>query len=136
MPVSQFTCDLVTPQRRIRRGPARMVTAPGLEGEFGALPHAAPFATLLRPGLLVIETPQDGRRKFFVSGGFAEIGPEHVVILADEALALEGLERAGLEADLARARDDQANARSPERRAQAAREAARLAALRAALARA
>lgn len=76
--------DIVTPQGSVFSGQVDEVTATGSEGEFGVLPGHAAFITTLRSGVLALK--QDGKQDFyFVSWGYAEVGPDKVSILADSA---------------------------------------------------
>ncbi|HEU0223738.1 MAG TPA: ATP synthase F1 subunit epsilon [Paracoccaceae bacterium] len=77
--------ELVSPERRLAAMEASAVTIPGIAGDLTAMPNHAPFLTTLRPGLLVV-TASGGTTEYFVSGGFAEISPEAVSILAEEAV--------------------------------------------------
>ena len=84
MSEEKLQLDIVTPYGSIYSGEVDEVTATGCEGEFGVLPTHAPYVTCLKSGLLMCKegaTPL----YFFVSWGFAEVGPDKVVILADSA---------------------------------------------------
>lgn len=80
--MSQLQVDIVTPQRLVYSGPASQVTAPGAEGQFGVLPGHTIFLSVLRAGMVVVDTPE-GSKQFLVGRGFAEAGPEGVVLLTD-----------------------------------------------------
>jgi len=89
--------QIVTAERLIFEGDVDEVNVPGQEGDMGILPKHAPLMTTLRPGEIVVVT--DKQPQFFaVSGGFLEVRPERVIILADSA------ERAD-EIDIARAQE-------------------------------
>ena len=80
------TFELVTPERLEKSVDAELVAVPGAEGDFGVLPGHAPTITALRPGVLsVFATMGSASDDIFVSGGFAEITDERVVVLADSA---------------------------------------------------
>jgi F-type H+-transporting ATPase subunit epsilon len=87
---------LATPTRLVVSGEADEVVVPGVEGAFGVLPGHAPLLSLVGTGEVMYRT---GREEHYlaVSGGFAEVGPDHVTILTESA---EGPE----EIDVARAR--------------------------------
>jgi len=92
-----FLLQIVTAERMVFEGEVDIVNAPGSEGDLGLLPRHAPLMTTLRSG--EIEVKQDKETYYFaVSGGFLEVRPDHVIILADSA------ERAD-EIDLARAQE-------------------------------
>jgi F-type H+-transporting ATPase subunit epsilon len=75
--------QIITPEKTLFSAEAEMVTAPGTEGEFGVLPGHAPFISSLKPGTITVDIAGGQQRTFEVSGGFAEVGPEGVTILAD-----------------------------------------------------
>ncbi|MBX2855318.1 MAG: ATP synthase F1 subunit epsilon [Rhodobacteraceae bacterium] len=75
--------DLVSPERNMASGDASLVVLPCLDGDLAALPGHAPFLTTLRPGLLSA-TLDGAEQRFIVFGGFAEITPEAVTVLADD----------------------------------------------------
>jgi len=80
------TFELVTPERLEKSVDAELVAVPGAEGDFGVLPGHAPTITALRPGVVsVFATMGSASDDIFVSGGFAEITDERVVVLADSA---------------------------------------------------
>ena len=76
--------DITTPQGSVFSGQVDEVTATGSEGEFGVLPGHASYITTLKSGVLAVKN--DGDSDFyFVSWGYAEVGPDKVAILADSA---------------------------------------------------
>ncbi|WP_421730194.1 ATP synthase F1 subunit epsilon [Brevundimonas sp.] len=76
--------SLVAPEREVFTGLVDQVDAPGVEGDFGVLPQHAPFMTALREGTVTVF---DGaaRRVFEVHGGFADVTPDGLTILAEQA---------------------------------------------------
>lgn len=100
--------SLVSPARELFSGEVDHVIAPGSEGEFGVLPNHAPFMSTLRSGRLRI-IDGDVVHRYFVHGGFADVTPEGLTVLAEEAIRLEDLDAEGIrraidEAELARSR--------------------------------
>ena len=88
--------ELVSPERLLMDVEVDRVTVPGTEGYFGVLPGHAPVMSAIKPG--VVEVLSEGETtKLFIKGGFAEVTPEGLVILAEEAIALKDLNRADLE---------------------------------------
>jgi F-type H+-transporting ATPase subunit epsilon len=82
--MSNFTLDIVTPERVIYSGQVDAVIAPGIEGELGILPHHCPLITLLQPG--EINVKKSGEEILIaVAGGFLEVRPDRIIILADVA---------------------------------------------------
>jgi F-type H+-transporting ATPase subunit epsilon len=88
--------DLVSPERLLLSDEADMVTLPGTEGYMGVMAGHAPVISTLRPGM--IDVLKDGAdTKFFIRGGFAEIGPSKVTILAEEAIPMAEMDLAVLD---------------------------------------
>ena len=87
--------DLVTPERLLISEPVDEVIAPGSEGEFGVHPGHCPFLSILRSGELQYRNGERWRH-VSVSGGYAEVGPGQITVLAELAERAE-------EIDLARA---------------------------------
>ena len=76
--------SLVSPERELFSGLVDQVDAPGTEGDFGVLAGHAPFMTTLKAG--AVKVYNDGRvRTFDVRGGFADVTPEGLTILAEHA---------------------------------------------------
>ena len=92
-----FRLDIVTAERAVYSGEVDMVVAPGVEGQLGILPHHAPLMTMLQPGELRIKKGGE-EVSLAISGGFLEVRPDKVVVLADAAERAE-------EIDLARAEE-------------------------------
>ena len=95
--------EVATPTRLVVSGEADEVVVPGSEGSFGVLPGHAPLLSLVGTGEVMYRTGRE-EHHLAVSGGFAEVGPTHVTILAESA------ERPG-EIDVARAARDRAEQR-------------------------
>ena len=124
--------SLVSPERELFSGQVEQVDAPGVEGEFGVLPRHAPFMTTLKPGLVRIY--ENGKViPVFVRGGFADVTPAGLTILAEEAVRLEDVDTAQLDAQIANVRSDASDPGDEARRARAAERLQYLEALRAAL---
>ncbi|ABM32385.1 ATP synthase F1 subunit epsilon [Paracidovorax citrulli] len=79
-------------------GPVRVVGLPGAEGAFGVLHGHTPLLTRLRAGFVHIETPAGERIEVYVSGGYVEIQPARVTVLADTAVRNADLDAARAEA--------------------------------------
>ena len=74
--------EIITAERQVFADDVNVVVAPGIEGELGILPHHAPLMTMLKPGELLIR--KDGNETYMVvSGGFLEVRPDKVIVLAD-----------------------------------------------------
>ena len=103
--MSSLKLDIVTAERIVYSDEADVVVAPGIDGQLGILPHHAPLMTTLQPSELRV---RKGGEEFSlaISGGFLEVRPDRVIILADAA------ERAD-EIDVSRA--EEAKRRAEER---------------------
>ena len=80
----KLSFSLVSPEREVFAGLVDQVDAPGVEGDFGVLPNHAPFMTALREGAVTVYVGAN-RRVFSVKGGFADVTPQGLTILAEEA---------------------------------------------------
>ena len=74
--------QIVTPRKVAWSGEAADVRAPGSEGEFGVLPGHIPFLTTLKAGIVTVNAA-GGTKRFSTGPGFAEAGPERIVLLVD-----------------------------------------------------
>jgi F-type H+-transporting ATPase subunit epsilon len=83
--MATFHFDLVSPEKLLFSGEVTQVDVPGTEGDFGVLAGHAPIVTTLRPGILVIYR-DGGELRVVVNGGFAEVGPTGLTVLADMAV--------------------------------------------------
>ena len=80
--MATFRLEIVTPEKMIFSGEVSSLLAWGVEGQLGILPHHAPLMTMLQPGDLVIK--KDGEEDALtLSGGFLEVRPDKVIVLAD-----------------------------------------------------
>ena len=77
--------EVVTPQKLIVSEEVEIVVAPGSEGEFGALKGHTTFLTSLKLGTLRYKDAKGKERVLFINGGFAEVLPDKVTILAESA---------------------------------------------------
>jgi F-type H+-transporting ATPase subunit epsilon len=86
--MATFPFNLVSPEKLLFSGEVDQVDVPGSEGDFGVLAGHAPLVTTLRPGILVVHR-DDGALRVAVSGGFAEVSPAGLTVLADVAVPVE-----------------------------------------------
>lgn len=77
--------EVVTPQKAVVSEQAQIVVAPGSEGEFGVLKGHTTLLTSLKIGTLRYKNAKGEERYLFINGGFAEVLPEKVTILAESA---------------------------------------------------
>jgi len=96
--------DIVTAERLVFSEDADIVIVPGVEGEMGILPHHAPIMTMINAGEVLV---RKGTEEFYlaVSGGFLEVKPDHVTILADAAERADEIDIARAEAAKQRAEE-------------------------------
>lgn len=128
-----FPFELVSPERLLVSESVDEVIAPGTEGEFTVLAGHAPFLTTLKPGIVTVKAGATTRR-LFVRGGFADVNPQGCTILADQAIPMESLDEARLDAEIGGAEAERADALSDDGRLRAQNQVDRLRELKAALA--
>jgi F-type H+-transporting ATPase subunit epsilon len=101
MPMS-FHCNIVSAEQEIFSGLLEYLTATAVEGELGVQYGHAPLLTPLKPGPLRI-VKQGGEEEFvFISGGYLEVQPHLVTILADTAMRVRDIDEAAAQ----KARDE------------------------------
>ena len=113
--------DIVTAERVVYSADVDEVIAPGVEGQLGILPHHAPLMTILQGGELIIK--KGGQEDILaISGGFLEVRPDHVIVLADQAERAEEIDAARAEEARKRAEErlKQRASDTDEERAEAA----------------
>ncbi len=125
--------DFVSPERVLISGNVDQVDLPGAEGDMGILAGHAPLVTKLRPGIVTVV--REGKREpIVVTGGFAEVGPGGLTVLADKAVPRENFDLAMLTVEIKDAEEDVADATDPAQRDKIARHLEQLKTLQAALA--
>jgi F-type H+-transporting ATPase subunit epsilon len=97
---STLHVDVVSAEESIYSGDAEFVVLPGIAGELGIYPRHTPLFTQIKPGAVRIKVPHQAQEEFvFVQGGFLEVQPHAVTVLADTAIRAKDLdEKAALEA--------------------------------------
>ena len=93
--MATFHFDLVSPEKLLFSGDVNQVDVPGAEGDFGVLARHAPFVTTVRPGILTLYREGEPL-KVVVNGGFAEVNPQGLTVLADKAVPLDDFDRSEL----------------------------------------
>jgi len=126
--------DLVSPDRLLMSAEVDMVVVPGSEGEFGVMVNHAPVMSTLRPGVLQVQGAEEGLDRIFVRGGFAEVTPKGLTVLAEEAIPLGDLDTGDLDQKIKNAEEDVADAQDAKTRARAQEDLDNLRQLRASLA--
>jgi F-type H+-transporting ATPase subunit epsilon len=130
--MASFHFDLVAPEKLLFAGEVAQVDLPGSEGDLGVLAGHAPLVTALRPGIIVVFR-EAGDLRVVVNGGFAEVGPAGLTVLADMAVPLEEFDRAVLAGEIKDTEEDVADATDGWRRDKLAHRLDQLKALQAAL---
>ena len=108
--MANLKLDIVTAERIVYSEEVDEVIAPGVEGQLGILPHHAPLMTILQSGELVVKRGNE-EDIMAISGGFLEVRPDRVIILADSAERAEEIDMERAEA--ARKRAEQRMAEKP-----------------------
>lgn len=83
--MATFKFELVSPERLVMSEDVDEVVVPGSDGDFGVLAGHAPFVSTLRPGVLEVHKANGEKARVFVLGGFAEVDPDSLTILAQHA---------------------------------------------------
>jgi F-type H+-transporting ATPase subunit epsilon len=80
--------SLVSPERELFSGQVDQVDIPGTEGDFGVFPDHSPMMAAIRTGAITV-TNESKKTQFFIQGGFADVTPEGLTILAEKALPMD-----------------------------------------------
>ncbi|RKQ71013.1 ATP synthase F1 subcomplex epsilon subunit [Litorimonas taeanensis] len=95
----KLTFSLVSPERELFSGDVDQVNLPGSEGDLGILPNHSPLMAAIRTGAITVIA--DGKEtQFFVQGGFADVTPEGLTVLAERAAPLSDVTAESLSADI------------------------------------
>jgi F-type H+-transporting ATPase subunit epsilon len=105
-----FNFELVSPERLLMSEQVTSVVVPGTDGDFTVLSKHAPLMTTLKAGVVDAVLADGGTKRIFVRGGFADVTPNGFTLLAEEAMALEDLNPAALDAQIKDAEEDAADA--------------------------
>lgn len=104
--------DIITVERIVFSDDVDIVVAPGIDGEMGILPNHAPLMTTLKSGELVArKTGQE--YSLAISGGFLEVRPDRVIVLADSAERADEIDVSRAEAAKKRAQEQLAHSATP-----------------------
>lgn len=130
--MAKLTIEIVTPEKRILSVQADEAIVPGGRGLFGVRPGHTPFLSLMEPGVLTL-TDAGRKESYFVAGGFVEVGNDKVLVLADVAENVTGIDKEAARRRMQEAQErlkalNAADARFDLEQATVRREAARLAA--------
>ena len=111
--------ELVSPERLLLSAEVQQVVVPGTEGLFAVLPGHAPVLSTLQPGVVEITLAEGQVDRVFVRGGFAEVNPGGLTVLAEVAIPLSELNADVLAAEVRNAEEDVADASDDETRRRA-----------------
>jgi len=89
--------DIVTAESQVFAEEVNMILAEGLEGQMAILPKHAPLITMLKPGELLIRNKDNDEIYMAISGGFMEVRPDKVIVLADACERSEEIDTARAE---------------------------------------
>jgi F-type H+-transporting ATPase subunit epsilon len=106
--------EIVSPERLLLSEQANSVTIPGADGYFTVMGDHAPLMTTLKPGFVTVSAAGGHSEVYYVRSGFADISPDGVTILAEDASRFADFDRPGVEAAIAQAEADLAAAETPE----------------------
>jgi F-type H+-transporting ATPase subunit epsilon len=111
--------ELVSPEKLLLSKAVDLVTVPGSEGYMGVMAGHSPLVSTLRAGM--IDMKDEGQdTRFFIRGGFVEINPGKVTVLAEEAIPMSEMDLAILDQRITDAQEDEIAAKTDADRARAA----------------
>lgn len=123
---SQFELTVVSAERQIFNGEVTSVRVSGVDGELGVYAGHTPLLTAIKPGMVKF-TFADGKEEFiYVSGGFLEVQPTVVTVLADTAIRGDELDEQRILAAKRKAEESLSKANDADLTAKLAREIAKL----------
>ncbi len=107
--------DVVSAEEAIFSGEAEFVVLPGMVGELGIYPRHTPLFTQIKPGAVRMRIPGQAQEEFvFVQGGYLEVQPHHVTVLADTAIRGDDLDEAKATEALKHAEEARRNAKDKQ----------------------
>src|SRR5579872_4479928 len=115
--MATFPFELVSPDKLVFRGAVDDVLAPGSEGDFLVLADHAPVMTTLRPGILDIGETGGKHTRLFVRGGFADVNPLGLTVLAETTIPVDELSADRIAGEIKNAEEDLADAGEEQKRA-------------------
>jgi len=97
---TKINFDFVSPEESIVSSEVDMVLIPAIEGDAGILPNHAPYMTILRQGIVEVTFEKDNIKQYFVEGGFADVTPQKITILAESSINLTDIDDTALKEEL------------------------------------
>lgn len=101
-----FSFEVVSPEALVLGGEAVAVDVPGAEGYFTAMANHAPFMTTVKPGVINVKMEDGSVERIFVRGGFADVSPSGLTVLAEHATLVKDLDVKVLEEHIQKVRED------------------------------
>lgn len=111
-----FHFELVSPVKLLFSAEVEMVVVPGVEGDFAVMPGHAPVISTVRPGMLDVSLKGGEKQRIFVRGGFADVAPDALTVLAEFATPETELDKKVLAQQIQDAQEDVNDASSDEAR--------------------
>lgn len=97
---TKINFDFVSPEELIVSSEVDMVLIPAKEGDAGILPNHAPYMTVLRQGIVEVTFDKDNIKSYLVEGGFADVTPDKITVLAESSLNLTDINKSALQVEL------------------------------------
>jgi len=97
---TKINFDFVSPEELIVSSEVDMVLIPAKEGDAGILPNHASYMTVLRQGIVEVTFDKDNIKSYLVEGGFADVTPDKITILAESSLNLTDINKSALLVEL------------------------------------
>jgi len=111
--------ELVSPEKLLMSAEVETVVIPGSEGDFGVFVNHAPVLSTMRPGIIDITEADGKKQRIFVRGGFAEVNPKGLTVLAEQAINMDDLDATAIAQEVTNAEEDVADAKSDDKRQKA-----------------
>lgn len=107
-----FAFELVSPEKLVLSERAMQVVVPGTEGYFTVMANHAPVMATIKPGVVEVLLESGDEKRVLIRGGFADVSPDGLTLLAEYAADLAGFDIEELNQQIANAREDVADAKS------------------------
>ena len=107
---TKINFDFVSPEESIISSEVDMVLIPAIEGDAGILPNHAPYMTILKQGIVEVTFGKDNIKQYLVEGGFADITPQKITILAENSINLTDIDDSALKEKLQQIDENISNA--------------------------
>ena len=91
--------SLVSPERELYSGEVTQVDLPGTEGNLGIMPNHSPLMAALRTGAITVYE-NGSETQFFIQGGFADVTPSGLTVLAEKAYGMDAVDKTAVEAEI------------------------------------